>query len=140
MNQQRKQSDCDGQTPNAPSNDDIVTMQSVVQLSSLLHNSITVLPVYARFQKTDQCLTVPVVNVALCGETLEVTVADGSTHSIELELLVDVVAFCDGSGKPVFLHDFDAENNYKADSSEAQVDIAPEQVEILSEFPTNRAA
>jgi hypothetical protein len=82
--------------------------QRVSQLSAVLSNPATMLPVFVRFQKADQYLTIPVASVDLDGGILDVTTEDGSTHSINRDSLVDIVAFVDGAGKPVFLTDLSA--------------------------------
>ena len=81
-------------------------LQPVKQLSALLQNPVTVLPVFVRFQQAGQQLTIPIVNVEINGEFIEVKAEDGRKHSIKIELLLDIVALRDGGGKPVFLTEF----------------------------------
>jgi len=80
-------------------------IQRVLALSNLLTCSTTVLPVFVRFQKVDQYLTVPVMHVTVNEDTVEVYTTEES-HSISLETLVDIVVFRDASGKAVFLTEF----------------------------------
>lgn len=83
-----------------------LTLQRVEQLSKQLQNSATVLPVYVRFQKVDQYLTLPVINVAINSQSIEVKTDDDTMHSINIESLSDIVAFRDASGKAIFLTEF----------------------------------
>ncbi len=74
-------------------------------LSSLIQNPALVLPVFVRFQKVDQYLTIPVMDVLINGDTVEVHTTEGS-RSISIESLIDIVVFKDSSGQPVFLTEF----------------------------------
>ena len=86
----------------------------VTQLSALLQNPATVLPVFVRFQKIDQYLTIPVMDVIINGDTVEVNTTEG-LHSICMESLIDIVVFKDASGKPVFLTEFSTGDNIAAE-------------------------
>ena len=79
------------------------TSQRVSQLSALIQNPATVLPVFTRFHQASKQLTIPVVDVVINGDSVEVKGEDGAQHSINIELLQDIVVFRDGAGKPVFL-------------------------------------
>ena len=89
----------------------------VTQLSALLQNPATVLPVFVRFQKVDQYLTIPVMDVIINGYTVEVNTSDGM-HSISMESLIDIVVFRDASGMPVFLTEFSTGGDIAADYRE----------------------
>jgi hypothetical protein len=80
--------------------------QRISELSTMLQNPETAKPVFVRFQQAHQFLTIPVTEVAIQGKALVVKVDDGSTYSIKIELLLDIVAFRDAMGKPVFLMEF----------------------------------
>jgi hypothetical protein len=124
----------------APANGGRTLTQRIARLSTQLQNPAINAPIFVRFQMTDRYLTIPVMAVALNGNTVEVKAADGLTHSINIESLIDVVAFRDVSGAPVFLHDFDAENNYMPDPVENQAELLRDQNEVLEEFFAKRAA
>ena len=90
------------------------TSQRLSQLSALLQNPATVLPVFVRFQKVDQYVTIPVMDVIINGDTVEVNTTDGF-QSISLESLIDIVVFQDASGMPVFLTEYSTGDNIAAE-------------------------
>ncbi len=90
---------------------------NISRLNSVLKSPDLVLPVFVRFQTEDQYLTIPVVSVDLNGTILDINTGTESIISIQLERLVDIVAFCDASGKPVFLTDLFAGGQYANESA-----------------------
>lgn len=103
---------------NSTTNNRSYLLTRVEQLSKQLQNSATVLPVYVRFQKVDQYLTLPVINVAINSQSIEVKTDDDSMHSINIESLSDIVAFRDASGKAIFLTEFPTGGNIAEEYNE----------------------
>jgi hypothetical protein len=72
-------------------------------LAKLTNAASCELPIYVRFQFNTRHLTVPVVSLLLAQNEFIIRVEGGETITVSMDELVDVVAFRDGAGKPVFL-------------------------------------
>ena len=87
------------------------TSQRVSQLSALLQNPATVLPVFTRFHQASKQLTIPVVDVVINGDSVEVKGEDGAGFA-------EVHGFQIGSRIEHFLHAGAAARAFVADHND----------------------
>jgi hypothetical protein len=91
----------------------IPMVQIAKRLESLITSSPHRLPVIVRFQTATNFHLLQCCKVILNIESNVLVASDssGASTSFPLSDLVDIVAFSDVSGRPVFLHDFDGESD-----------------------------
>ena len=91
----------------------ITSCQSkAISLNQILTSSSIQLPVYTRFQKVDQYLTVPVMSLQVVRDGIQIQTLEGASVQIRFDELQDIVTFQDASGKTIFLRDFDGESRF----------------------------
>ena len=82
---------------------------SLTQLQEVIASSAYKLPIFVRFQSPEQYLTVAVNSISIIEGTVVIEGDSGDRLVLEMEKLTSVAAFRDASGKAIFLHNFDAE-------------------------------
>ncbi|MCX6137529.1 MAG: hypothetical protein NTV54_08560 [Ignavibacteriales bacterium] len=84
-------------------------LNQVHMLQQSLLSSDYQLPIFVRFRTQEKYITVGVVALDLGAESIMISTSENSEITVGLAELIEVVAFRDASGKPVFLTEcFDA--------------------------------
>ena len=105
-----------------------VIKEKIEKLKNLIETHQLCLPVFVRFQTSEQYFTGPVDRISINETELTIT-HDSLIRTLNPDKLVDVVAFKDSANMPVFLIEFDKHDTSIQDDYEAECEEFQEVIE-----------